>query len=95
MAIERVKFEAYLAGQGAWQGSRCSGARQNKDGDVIAAAIALSVLKNLCFAASVQDLKEEDIEVYMNSFLEASGVQQAESTMGMTYYRRSPFDTYA
>lgn len=87
MAVDKKEFAALLAYDGAWEGDRCKDAR-NDDGDIIAAAIAISLLVKLRSAAKAKLLAPKDIQIVINSFMDASGMVETETAMGGVVFNR-------
>ena len=88
MAIDKDKFKDYLVDAGQWQGGRCKDAVSTADGDIIAAAITMSTLAHLLYAATHKPLSRADIQVVIDAFMQTAGMVEEETRMGGSEFRR-------
>ncbi len=90
MAVtDKAKFKAYLQDKAASQGKRCGAARNSDNGDIIAAAIAMSTLRHLHHAARAKVLSYHDLDVVLDAFLEGSEMKETFDAMGALIYQRA------
>lgn len=73
---------------GRQQGRRCARARNADEGDIVAAALALTMLVQLREAARESALTTGDLQLVINAFKDAASVEEVELPMGNTVYRR-------
>ncbi len=88
MAIDKIKFAQFLQEQGAWQGDRCKDAINTADGDIIAAAIAGSLLVQLQHAAGAKPLSSKDLQIVIDAFMASSKMEEREDRMGGYQFHR-------
>jgi hypothetical protein len=88
MAADRQKYDAFMREHVGGQGKRCAKARSNEDGDVVACAIAMTVLNLLHHASETKAVSRHDLKTAMAAFLEAAGMEEYDLPMGGTAFRR-------
>jgi hypothetical protein len=86
--IDLKKFQENLRVQGQIQGNRCEDARNSDNGDLAAAAIAVSCLVYLRGMAEYKVLSAKDVQAFIDGFLDKAGVEEVEDRMGHIRYQR-------
>jgi hypothetical protein len=90
MTIDTKKWNEALRRDAAWQGERCQDARSNPDGDIIAAAIAVTQLVYLRSLAAHKKLSDRDIQTAIDAFMDGANMTEARDRMGGPVFVRNP-----
>lgn len=80
MAIDIDKFKDTLAFTGGWQGGRCKDIPG--ESGVFAAAICISLLRELKSAARYKPLKASDLQIVIDELIEKADMVEVEKRAG-------------